>query len=129
MARDTLDTGRLYAALDAKREELGLNWRQLGHRLEIASQTFTRVGEGSRCDVDTFITMLVFLGADSLPFVRDRVSDLCEDSVMAQCSVVLRESKDLNEEQADDLMKILQAAYRCFSKSNGRLDAEQERTA
>lgn len=126
MPRDVLDIGMLYAALDAKRKHLGFSWRDVASRLEMSTTTFTRLGRGRPPDVHNFITILRFLGVASIPFALKEEGNLSETSVMARCTVVLRQSQDVSEEQANDLMKILQAAYRCFSKANGVLDAEEE---
>lgn len=108
----------LYAALDSKRQVAGLSWRQLAAALEIAPSTFTRMAQGLRPDVDTFATLLRWLGmrADDFLASSDNPQELGEAEPMAIISTYLRSSKNISPETAEAMEDIIRAAFRRLAR-------------
>src|SRR5882724_655878 len=69
MPETTVDVDALYAALDRKRQEAKLSWRALAGKLEITPSTFTRMAQGLKPDVDTFATLIRWLGRSQEEFL------------------------------------------------------------
>jgi len=113
MAHTTLNVGSLYAALDQKRKGSALSWRDVASQLEISSSTFTRMAQGRRPDVDTFASLVRWLGMPSEVFLSSASSDPEADpDPIAMISSYLRSAKNVTPEDAEALEDIIQAAYR-----------------
>lgn len=115
MPKTTVDVGALYAALDRKRQTSELSWRALALKLKITPSTFTRMAQGLKPDVDTFATMVRWLGMSQEEFLRPtkrpKESGEAADPV-ARISLYLRASKNLTDDQAKALEDVIAAAYR-----------------
>lgn len=116
MPETTVDVDSLYAALDRKRQDAALSWRALAGRLEITPSTFTRMAQGLKPDVDTFATLIRWLGMRQDEFLRptNQPSEPADPLVMI--STYLRGAKNINSEQAKALEDIIAAAYRHLIK-------------
>lgn len=116
MPETTVDVDALYGALDRKRREATLSWRALAGKLEITPSTFTRMAQGFKPDVDTFATLLRWLGMEQEEFLRPtkRTGEPADPLVMI--STYLRGAKNINTEQAKALEDIISAAYRHLVK-------------
>ena len=113
MPQATLDVALLYAALDRKRQGSDLSWRNLAAELEISSSTFTRMAQGRRPDVDTFVSLVNWLGMSNDAFLRsDSPRDEADPDPVAMISSYLRSAKNVAPEDAEALEDIIQAAYR-----------------
>jgi len=116
MPETTVDVEALYAALDRKRQAKNLSWRALASKLEITPSTFTRMAQGLKPDVDTFATLIRWLGMSQEEFLRPakRVNE--EADPMAMISSYLRGAKNISHEQAEALEDIITAAFRHLVK-------------
>lgn len=115
MPETTVDVDALYAALDAKRQEENLSWRELAGRLEISPSTLTRMAQGKRPDVDAFATLLRWLGMSADAFMRSTKKK--EDvNAVAMISSYLRADRNIDPKDAEALEDILKAAYRHMKK-------------
>src|SRR5690349_18280068 len=85
----TVDVVALYAALDQKRQMEGLSWRELAAALGLSPSTFTRMGQGHRPDVDTFATLLRWLGMPAEAFMRPSNPSEAEPEPLAMISAYL----------------------------------------
>ncbi len=112
MPETTVDTEALYAALHQKRQAAGLSWRELAHDLGISPSTFTRMAQGRRPDVDTFATILKWLGMTADMFMRSQTDRKEEAEPLAMISSYLRSAKNIRPEDAEALEEILRAAYK-----------------
>jgi transcriptional regulator with XRE-family HTH domain len=112
MPETTVDIGALYAAIDRKRQALKLSWRGLAAKLEITPSTFTRVAQGLKPDVDTFATLIRWLGMPQESFLRPVGKHLEEADPVAMFSSYLRSAKNVTDEQAQALEDIMTAAFR-----------------
>lgn len=110
MPETTIDVRGLYAALDGQRGARRLSWRDVASELDLSASTFTRLAQGHRPDVDTFATLLRWLGMEASDFMLPR-AEAGSQEPMAAISSVLRASADIEPGQADALEQIFQAAY------------------
>lgn len=62
----------LYQYLDEKRKVLNLSWRDLAKKLEISNSTFTRLSQGSKLDIDSFLACLLWLNVPFETFINDK---------------------------------------------------------
>jgi transcriptional regulator with XRE-family HTH domain len=112
----TVDVGALYAALDQQRRHEGLTWRGLAKKLGISPSTFTRMAQGRRPDVDTFVTLCSWLAVPAEEFTRGRPMSNGEDNTLAVISAHLRANKKLSTKSADAMEEIISAAYERFKE-------------
>jgi len=61
VSRHVLDVAALYADLDARRDRLGLTWRDLAVMLDVAPSGFTRLAAGHKPDADGLVTLCAWL--------------------------------------------------------------------
>ncbi|TAJ09452.1 MAG: XRE family transcriptional regulator [Nitrospirae bacterium] len=112
MAETTVDVRALYDAVDGKRQSKELSWRELAGELQIAPSTFTRMAQGRRPDVDTFATLLRWLGETADKFTHSERKKIRDAEPMAMISSYLRSAKNVSPGEAAALEQIIQAAYR-----------------
>ncbi len=112
MPQSTVDVAALYAAIDTKRQTASWSWRELARELDVSPSTFTRMAQGRRPDVDTFATLLRWLGMPSDAFIRSPGHERAEPEPLAMISSYLRSAKNIRPEDAEALEDILQVAYR-----------------
>jgi hypothetical protein len=117
MPETTVDITALYAAIDRKRQTKKKSWRALAVELEITPSTFTRMAQGLKPDVDTFATLVRWLGMPQDEFLRPAPARTEEADPVAMISSYLRGSKNVTQEQAEALEDIMVAAYRHLTKS------------
>ncbi len=112
MPDTTIDVAAFYAALDAKRQAEGLSWRELARHLGISPSTLTRMAQGKRPDVDTFATLLRWLGMLADAFMRPVTKEKEEPNAVAMISSYLRADRNIAPKDAEALEDIVKAAYR-----------------
>jgi transcriptional regulator with XRE-family HTH domain len=113
MPDTTVDVEALYAALDSKRKATGSSWRDVARELDVSASTFSRMGQGRRPDVDTFATLLRWLGMPAETFMRSAsgVDDTAGEEPVAMVSSYLRSNRNVTSDEADALEEIFRAAY------------------
>ncbi|HXG08679.1 MAG TPA: helix-turn-helix transcriptional regulator [Gemmataceae bacterium] len=116
MPETTIDVEALYAALDAKRQQEDLSWRELAHKLKISPSTLTRMAQGRRPDVDAFATLLRWLGMSADAFMRPTPKKKEEANTVAMISSYLRADRNIEPQDAEALEDIIKAAYRHMTK-------------
>jgi transcriptional regulator with XRE-family HTH domain len=114
MPETTVDVEALYAALDSKRKAQGMSWREIAHELEISPSTFSRMAQGRRPDVDTFATLVHWLGMPAESFMRStrKETGAPQEEPVAMVSSYLRAARNIEPEDADALEEIFRAAYK-----------------
>ena len=114
MPETTVDVEALYAALDSKRKATETSWREVARELEISPSTFSRMAQGRRPDVDTFATLLRWLGMPAESFMRSAQegSPPTEEEPVAMVSSYLRSARNIEPEDAEALEEIFRAAYK-----------------
>ena len=110
MPETTVDVEALYAALDNKRKTRGTSWREVARELDVSPSTFSRMAQGRRPDVDTFATLLRWLGMPAESFMRGTTATATEEPV-AMVSSYLRAARNVTPEDAEALEDIFRAAY------------------
>ena len=116
MPETTVDVDALYAALDQKRQTQQFSWRALAQKLEISPSTFTRMAQGLKPDVDTFATLIRWLGMSQEEFLLPAKRNNQNADTVAMISSYLRGAKNINHEQASALEDIIGAAFRHLVK-------------
>jgi transcriptional regulator with XRE-family HTH domain len=113
MPETTVDVEALYAALDSKRKAHETSWREIARELEISPSTFSRMAQGRRPDVDTFATLLRWLGMPAESFMRStRAQSGAAEEPVAMVSSYLRSARNIEREDAEALEEIFRAAYK-----------------
>lgn len=116
MPETTVDITALFAAVDRKRQAKKMSWRALAAELEITPSTFTRLAQGLKPDVDTFATLVRWLGVPQEQFLQPSHNRKEDSDPLAMISSYLRSSKNVSDEQADALEDILNAAFRHLTR-------------
>jgi len=111
MPETTVDMEALYAALDNKRKASRTSWRDVAREIEVSPSTFSRMAQGRRPDVDTFATLLRWLGMPAEPFMRSTSGPERAEEPVAMVSSYLRAARNVKPEDAEALEAIFQAAY------------------
>lgn len=118
MPETTVDITALYAAIDRKRQAKKLSWRALAAALDITPSTFTRMAQGLKPDVDTFATLIRWLGMPQEKFLRPVREEAEDADPVAMISSYLRGSKNINHQQAEALEDIMGAAFRYLTQKH-----------
>lgn len=113
------DSRRFYEAVDRHRADLDLSWRQVAAQLSLSPSTFTRLAQGRRPDVDTFVKLLAWVDRPAEDFVKDAQAKIVENSPTPKDTVreiadSLRSDPNLTSESADALEDIVKVAYHRF---------------
>jgi transcriptional regulator with XRE-family HTH domain len=120
LPKTTVDVEALYRALNDKRDRRGVSWRELANELELSPSTFTRMAQGQRPDIDTFSTVLQWLGMPAEKYTRIAGESPKRHGIKAEplveISTLLRSSKSIKPDQAEALNDIITAAYRSIVK-------------
>ena len=111
MVGATIDVAAFYAALDRKRQQEGFTWRGLARGTGVSPSTFTRMAQGHRPDVDTFVTLCSWLGVPAEMFTRGEPIEKGEENTLAIISANLRASPHLSPKSAKAMEDIVSAAY------------------
>lgn len=113
------DSARFFRDVDQRRQDAGLSWRQLGKELQISASTFSRMSQGKRPDVDTFLNLLGWLGvpADTYLLGAERPARTSPDTI-TQVLALLRSDASLDASAADAIEDIVRVAYRRLGGTN-----------
>lgn len=108
-----VDVEGLYVALDAKRKEDELSWRDAAGAMGVSASTLTRMAQGASPDVEGFGKMVRWLGVSADDFIarKGRPSKKPEQ-LLVVVSRHLRASKELDPKSAKALEGIIEAAYK-----------------
>lgn len=112
MPETTVNVEALYATLDTKRRSQDASWREIARELEVSPSTFSRMAQGRRPDVDTFATLLHWLGIGAETFMVGEHDDQAEEpDAMVMVSTYLRSARNIDAADAKALEEIFEAAY------------------
>jgi transcriptional regulator with XRE-family HTH domain len=117
-----VDVGGLYEALDLKRRNDDLSWREAAAKMGVSPSTLTRMAQGASPDVEGFGKMVQWLGVSADDFIartKGRTSRKSEE-LLVVVSRHLRASKELDAKSAKALETIIEAAYRQVKDLKGR---------
>ncbi len=119
MAQSRLDVAAFYLTLDSERQQRKLSWRQLAHEAGVGPSTLSRMAQGNRPDVDSFVALVQWLGVPAEQFIRGRKEGKAprEATLPAQAvASLLRADRNLDPDSAAAIDDILQAAMRLAGK-------------
>lgn len=112
------DAERFFRDVDQLRRDHGLSWRQLGKMLDMSASTFSRMSQGKRPDVETFLKLQAWLGASAGSYLYGVERPASSPDTITQVLAVLRSDSSLAPEAADALEDIVRVAYRRLSGTN-----------
>ena len=114
MAEAKLRVETLVAALDAKRRATKLSWRQLAAEAGVSQSTLTRMQQGKRPDVDTFASLLHWLGMPAENFLADENAGRGSKrpDPLAMVSTYLRGGKEMSPQTLHAIEELIEAAYK-----------------
>jgi transcriptional regulator with XRE-family HTH domain len=120
MPKTIVDVDALYDALKTKRDRQAMSWRELAHDLDLSPSTFTRMAQGQRPDIDTFTTLLEWLGMPADKYTRlegeEPKPSKKKEEPLVEITTLLRSSKSIKRDQADALNNIITAAFKSIVK-------------
>ena len=114
------DVSLFHAALDARRVERGLRWFEVANEVGVSPSTLTRLGQGSRPDVDTFFKLCAWADLDPSGFdtKRSERTSTESDGSLPAIAAALRADKTLDADDVQLLEDVLTAAYQRI-RNNG----------
>ncbi|MEU5993584.1 helix-turn-helix transcriptional regulator [Spirillospora sp. NPDC047418] len=115
--RASFDAGAFFAALDAARQDRGLNWKQVAGQAMVSQSTLTRLAQGKRPDVDSLAALVDWGGLNADDFVV-RVHNKTETAPLAMISTYLRADRNLSPEAATALDKVVKATYEALRQAD-----------
>jgi transcriptional regulator with XRE-family HTH domain len=110
-----VDVAKLYDALDAKRRERGLLWRQVAQQANVSPSLLSRMGNKQRPDLDGFVALVQWLGEKAETFM---VTPCGEDppvpraDIATEVAVLLRARDDLDETDKKYLQDLVELTLR-----------------
>lgn len=118
MAEGRLDVAALYVTLDSERQQRGLSWRQVATQAGVGPSTLSRMAQGNRPDVDSFVALIQWLGVPAEQFMRGGAGGEAATAAEPAQAVasLLRADKTLDPDSAAAIDDILRAAMRLAGK-------------
>lgn len=111
MAVRSLNVSAFYSALDSKRAAGDMSWREVAREAGVASSIFTRLSKGHRPDVDTFMTLVLWLGVSAERFVDGPGPTELDESTMDVIARYLRADRALRPKSAQSIDAIIRSLY------------------
>ena len=118
MAEGRLDVAALYVTLDSERQQRRLSWRQVATQAGVGPSTLSRMAQGNRPDVDSFVALVQWLGMPAEQFMRGGAGGDAHTAAEPAQAVasLLRADKTLDPDSAAAIDDILRAAMRLAGK-------------
>ncbi|WP_272027709.1 helix-turn-helix domain-containing protein [Kocuria rosea] len=121
MTKTTVDSQRLYATLEAAKNEQGMSWRELAKEIGVSPSLLSRLGNGLKPDANSFATLVDWLRMPAETFFDhegEDTSGLREPQLMTKLAPLLRAEKSLSPEDVEYLEKVISATV-AHVKSRG----------
>jgi transcriptional regulator with XRE-family HTH domain len=115
LARTRIDVTKLYAALDEARAARGLSWRQLAAEIGVSPSLLSRLGNGLRPDVDSFVTLVRWLEMSADDFMTDDAGTLHaakQPELSTQMAALLRARPELDDQDRELLQDVFRSALK-----------------
>lgn len=110
------EAARFFRDVDQCRRDQVLSWRELGRKLNVSPSTFSRMSQGRRPDVETFLKLVTWMGTPADAYLQGvDPASTAEQDTMSQMLQMLRSDRSLAPDAAEALEDILRVAYRRFS--------------
>jgi len=107
----SFDSEGFYAALDAQRVGLGLNWKEVAAASGVSASTFSRLSQGKRPDVDSLAALASWSGLSVGDFVRSDSKKASRPEPLALITSYLRSDPNLTKEASSALEEMFKATY------------------
>jgi transcriptional regulator with XRE-family HTH domain len=107
----SFDSEGFYAALDAQRVGVDLNWKEVAAASGVSASTLSRLAQGKRPDVDSLAALAVWSGLSVGDFVRSDGKKASRPEPLALISSYLRSDPNLTKEAALALDEMVKATY------------------
>lgn len=106
----SFDQAGFFSALDAVRESRGITWKQVADSAGVSQSTLSRMSQGRRPDVDSFVALLRWSSLEAEDFALNEESDKAAEP-LAEISILLRRDPNLTPEAASALDELVKATY------------------
>lgn len=106
-----------YAAVDAKRRERGLTWKQVAAESGVGASTLTRMGQGKGPDAKGLAALVSWSGLSLDSFVRiDRKPRPQESDTLALITAHFHSDPNLTTDGAETLSRLVALSYQQLKK-------------
>ena len=112
MAKTQIDTGRLFAVLEARTTDENLSWRQAATQIGVSPSLLSRLRYGQRPDLDGYASIVRWLRMSADDFIVVEGDDMepgGEVSLITEISALLRKRRDLSDSDKTYLEDVLTA--------------------
>ena len=111
------DQSAFYAALDSKRQERGLTWKQVAAESGVGASTLTRMGQGKGPDAKGLVSLVAWSGLNLDSFVRsERKPRPRESDTLALVTAHFHSDPHLTADGADTLSRLVALTYQQIKK-------------
>ncbi|WP_159433886.1 transcriptional regulator [Cryobacterium flavum] len=113
MAKTQIDTGRLFAVLEARTTDENLSWRQAAIQIGVSPSLLSRLRYGQRPDLDGYASIVRWLRMSADDFIEvegDDVAQAGETSLITEISALLRKRRDLTEADKSYIEDVVRAS-------------------
>jgi len=110
-----LDGDRFFRAVDRRRADEGLSWRELARRMELSASTLSRLARGRTPDLDTFLRLVAWLGEPAETFVAASDASVRRDT-LSEIARALEDDPALATEDINAINQIVNVAYRRLTR-------------
>lgn len=126
-SRQTVDIDRLLTALDQKREERHLSWRQLADAVGMSASTLTRMRGGANPDLENFCRLVIWLNVSADTFIARPARPIAPAGLLTVVSDHLKDRREIRTAAGiQALERLIECAYRTviqLEKSTARFRA------
>jgi transcriptional regulator with XRE-family HTH domain len=110
------DERRFFEAVEQQRRGSGASWRQIAGQLSLSPSTFSRLAQGRRPDVDTFVKLLAWMHRPASDFMDDDLTATAAAQAAVPDTVgaiaeSLRADPTLDAQSAEAMEDIVRVAY------------------
>ena len=110
MPEDAFDNDAFYAALNATRLSRQMTWKDVAEKTGVAASTLTRIGQGSRPDVNGLAALLKWSNLKAEAFIPNANQNKPES--IAQITALLRADPNLSKQNAKVIEEIVVSTYK-----------------
>jgi transcriptional regulator with XRE-family HTH domain len=110
MPDDTFDHDAFYAALNATRLSRQKTWKDVAEETGVAASTLSRIGQGSKPDVNGLAALLTWSNLKAEAFIRGGRHKKPEP--IAQITALLRADPNLSKQSAKVIEDIVISTYK-----------------
>jgi transcriptional regulator with XRE-family HTH domain len=113
VAKTQIDTGRLFAVLEARTTDEHLSWRQAANQIGVSPSLLSRLRYGQRPDLDGYASIVRWLRMSADDFIEvegDDVAQAGETSLITEISALLRKRRDLTEADKSYIEDVVRAS-------------------